>query len=317
MSSPAPVSPDDLQTLLLPAGYGFSLVTAAELRETRSLFDMLHIWEAPRRRGRRAYVLSADVSDGMGQDRSVLEVIRLGTIEEPAEQVAELVTDSTSPADLAYLLQAVGEYYRDQDNIEALVAIECNNHGLSTQDTLQLHLGYMHFYRWEYYDAADPSSRYSTKIGWYTTPRTRPMLLDKFRTALTTLDPLTGFPDLITHSPILHDELQDFQTQGALWEAAASRGAHDDTVMATAIGYYVAYRLQAGETEPLEDRRRRRSEQQLLIAQTLDRDTRKIDYRNTPTSSTEADTWGAGERAPDDDLDSQLYDPRGYEEPYV
>ena len=93
---------------------------------------------------------------------------------------------------------------------------------------MQLHLGYTHFYRWEYYDEHDPSRRFSTRIGWLTTPRTRPMLLDKLKSALTTLDPVTGQPDLLTHSPFLHDECKDFQTEGALWEAEAARGAFDD-----------------------------------------------------------------------------------------
>lgn len=307
--------------LLLPPGYGFSAVSTQELREAGSLFDMLQVWEPPRKRGARRYVIAVDVSDGLGKDRSVIEVARMGTLEEPAEQVAEFVTDSVAPGQLASIVFAVGNWYVDADGVPAVVAIECNNHGLSVQDTMQLHLGYQSWYVWEYYDAADPSRRYSNKIGWYTTPRTRPLLLDKFHTALTAVDPITGLPDFVTHSPILHDELQDFQTSGALWEAEASRGAHDDTVIACAIANYVCWRLQAGETEPLEDRRRRRSEQQLAQLKAQEQPT-KLDYRNTPMSADEMDRFGIGKRDPRDhweeeDLDTQLYDPRAYEEtPY-
>jgi len=302
--------------LLLPAGMGFRRPSSHELRERGHLLDCCVIWEPPRRVGQRRYVIGVDVSDGLGlgpddpkHDRSVIQVMRAGTIEQPAEQVAEYVTNTVAPVDLAYRVQALGDYYRDADGVEALVAIENNNHGLSTQDTLQLHLGYTHFYRWEYYDAADPSARYSTKIGWVTNARTRPILLDKFRTALTTRDEVTGLPDLVTHSALLHNELQDFQTDGALWEAEAARGAHDDALMAMAIAYYVGWRLQGGETAPLEDRRRRRSEQSARLLAAAQPGP-KPDWRNTPSTTAEVEKYGGSHTDEDGDLDEQLYDPR-------
>lgn len=296
--------------LTLPKGYGFRALRPGELTQRGSLLDLLSIWEPPRRRGPRRYIVSADVADGLGLDRSVVEVIRAGTLNEPAEQVAEYVSDAVSPMQLAYVIQAIGQYYSDEDGLEAKVAIERNNHGLSTQDTLHLHLGYGHFYIWEYYDARDPSKRFSTTYGWSTTPRTRPILLDKLHTALTTTDPVTGLPDLVTHSPILHEELKDFTTQGGLWEAAAAKGAHDDCVMALAIGYVVMWRGQGGEAEPLEERRRRKSDTIARQTAAAAHATRP-DWRNTPATAHEAHQIGAGEEP--DDLDELLYDPRGYE----
>ena len=82
-------------------------------------------------------------------------------------------------------------------------------------------------------------------------------MLDKLKTALTTIDPVSKQTELLIHSKLLRDELADFQTEGALWEAAAARGAHDDTVLATAIAHYVSWRLQGGEQEPLSERRMR------------------------------------------------------------
>lgn len=281
-----------MDPLILPSGYGFRQLRPGELTERGSILDLCSIWEAPRTRGRRRYVMGADVSDGLGADRSVIEVIREATIEEPAEQVAEYASDAILPAGLAYILQALGEYYRDEDGVEAMAAIETNSHGLTTQDTLQLHLGYGHFYTWEYLDAADASRRYSTKIGWYTTPRTRPALLSKLRDAITTLDPITSLPDLITHSPYLHEEFKDFQTAGDLWEARAARGAWDDRVMALAIGYYVSFRKQAGELEPIDERRRRRSEQEALVAVATGD---KPDWRNTPATADDLDAGLSGE----------------------
>ena len=227
-------------------------------------------------------------------------------LEEPEEQVALYVSDQVTPVQFAYILDALMGLYTDEDGFEAMAAIECNNHGLSTQDTLQLHLARVHFYRWEYLDAGDPQRRYSTKIGWVTTPRTRPMLLDKLYEALTTTDPVTHGTDLLIHSAMLRAELADFQTEGALWEASAARGAHDDIVMATAIAHYVAWRLQGGEQEPLSERRSRMHAEQAARAADGARAGQPVrDWRNTGCT---AEEWKAG--VDPDELGDQLYDDR-------
>lgn len=284
-----------MDSFSLPPGFGFRRLAAAELtdRDDRLLpapMDLLLIFEPPRSRPisrEYRYVISADIGDGLGQDRSVATVTRIGTIEEPAEEVAQLVSDSTPPSQFAFLLDAIGHLYADHEGIEALAAIECNNHGLSTQDTLQLHLGYTQFYRWEYYDAADPGKRFSTKIGWQTTPRTRPLLLDRFYAAVTTLDPISEKPDYTVNSPWTQQELADFQTEGALWEAEAAKGAHDDCVIAAAIGNYVGWRLSGGEQEPLSERRRRRSEEVAARAADAAALGSRRDYRNTAVTAEE------------------------------
>lgn len=291
--------------LVLPPGYGMRRLGLSELRERDDLMHLLHVYEPPRLRGERRYLIGVDAAGGLGQDRSVVEVVRDGTLHEPAEQVAEFVSDQVSPTELAYVIYAVGQWYQDDNKVPALVAIELTDHGLSTQSTLQLHLGYPYLYRWEYMNAADPSKRWSTVAGWKTTVATRPLMLDKLRTAVTTLDPISNLPDLVTHSPLLHQEFQDFQTNGALWEAEAARGAHDDCVMALAIAVAVMWNLRAGETEPLDDRRRRRVEQTARQA-AVEAQPRVPDWRNTPTSTEEMGAWVGDEP---EDLDEQLYDP--------
>ncbi len=287
----------------LPSHYGFSRLVLDQLRERTDLLGTLQIWEHPRRRGSRRYVLGVDVSDGIGKDRSVVAVHRLGTLEEPEEQVALYASDRITPQALAFVVDAIGRLYVDADGYEALAAIECNNHGLSTQDTLQLHLGYTHFYVWEYLDAADADARYSTKVGWVTTPRTRPMLLDKLYHSLTTIDPITKSTELRVHSALLRSELADFQTEGALWEAEAARGAFDDCVMATAIAHYVSWRLQGGETEPLDERRRRHHQEQAARAAAAPAGVSPVrrDWRNTAATANE-------QAHAIDDPDESVYD---------
>jgi hypothetical protein len=282
----------------IPRGLGLRRLGLLELKERPSLLDTLLIFEPPRRGTQHRdvrYIISADISDGIGQDRTSIDVLRIGTIEEPAEQVAHFFSDTRTPTQAAYVIDLLGHYYADADGLEALVAVECNNHGLSTQDTLQLHLGYSHFYRWEILDAFDRSKRFRPTIGWTTTPRTRPIILDKLYEAITTLDPLSGLPDYRINSPHTLNELADFQTEGALWEAEASRGAHDDAVLSSAIGYYVAWRQAGGEHEPLADRRRRRAEEKVRAE--TQAGTAGRDYRNTAYTFDEI-----GQEESDDDL---------------
>ena len=262
----------------IPRGHAFRKLGLAELKERPDLLDTLLLYEAPRKHGDYRYLVSADIGDGIGQDLTSIDVIRFPTIDEPAEQVAHFVSDTRTPTQAAYVVDALGHLYCDTDKYEALAAIETNNHGLSTQDTLQLHLGYTHFYRWEVADSFNPAKRFTARVGWATTTRTRPILLDKFYEAITTLDPLTGYPDLRINSPFTQNQLADFQTDGALWEAEAARGAHDDCILSAAIGYYVAWRLAGGEREPLNERRRRRAETE---ERQRERDARVAEYRNS------------------------------------
>ena len=302
------------ETMPVPPGYGFRRLDREQLAQLPNLRQsVMAIWEYPRLRGARRYVMSVDVSDGLGLDYSVIDVIRQPTIEEPAEQVAQYCTNRLDPKALAFVCDAIGRYYADSDGIEALAAIETNNHGLATQDTLQLHLGYCHFYVWEYADAASQERRYSTRIGWQTSPRTRPLLLASFYGAITTMDPISSLPDYVLNSPITRGELRHFITETTIGEAEAARGQHDDAVMSAAIGYYVAWRMSGGEVEPVAERRRRRTAADALAVHNA---TPRPDYRNSPATLEEADDLEQdheSERTLDDlyridgEADSDLY----------
>lgn len=307
---------DDLA--YIPAGYGFRALGAGELYERAvagELLEVCQIWEPPLR-GHK-YVMSADVSDGLGKDRSVIDVVRMGTLDRVEEQVAQFITDTCKPRELAFVCDALGRYYCDDDGIEALAGIETNNHGLSTQDTLQLHLGYANFYRWEVLDAIDPTARFTSKIGWYTTPRTRPILLDHFHEAVTNFDPVTQLPDFRLNSPWTLEELADFQTEGALWEAEAARGAFDDCIMSAAIGHIVCWRMMGGEREPLAEKRRRLHQMRERRDQLSDDQAAKKDYRNM--AYTEPEVTQFADRSADAEEETEvLHDVRGiiYDDEY-
>lgn len=249
----------------IPPGYGISLIPRSAWYSQGvadpldCLLDRLLIWE-PRRPG-QLYVISADAADGLGLNRSAVDVLRVGNLQEPDEQVAQFVSIECDPIELASIVDAVGRFYRDDDGNEGLVAIECNGHGLATQAELQRHLGYSNFYVWQYEDKRDPRARYSSSIGWYTNRRTRPLILSRYLRALKATDPITGQPDYVVNSPFTMQELQNFETEGELWEARADVGATDDCVLAGAISVHVAQTLHFEDREPLSEQRRRMHEE--------------------------------------------------------
>jgi hypothetical protein len=303
------------QTFPVPPGYGFRRLPKTELQALPALLNVLAIYEYPRTRGQRRYVMSVDVGDGLNtpeSDFSDINIIRQPTIEENAEQVAHYRTKKLSPSQLASVCDAIGRLYPDEDGIEALAAIETNNHGLSTQDTLQLHLGYAHFYVWEVADAASQEKRFTQRIGWYTTPRTRPMLLDKFVESITTIDPISGVTDLRLNAPATRRELRHFiSVSGKLEDAEAAPGQHDDGIMSAGIGYYVAWRLAGGEAEPIAERRKRRS---ALRAMALESGASSLrDWRNSAVSAASMKIGVDDDDEFSEESTGLHFDPRQYE----
>jgi hypothetical protein len=264
---PDGLSPDQRallkQPLRIPAGYGMRVLPANEraillaqenLADDPGPRDVLQVWEPPRKGF--LYVVSADISSGLELDNSVLDVTRVGTTREPDEQVAQFVTNTIDETDLAYVIDAVGRFYTGRDQQAALVAIECNGMGLSTQNELTKHIGYTNLYIWQYLDATE-GHEFTNRYGWYTNQRTRPLILQRYVHAIKTVDPATGYPDYRINSPWTLHEMSDFQSPGPLWLAEAVDGAHDDCIMAGAIGVFVSRSLQYNQRESVHDTRRR------------------------------------------------------------
>lgn len=219
--------------------------------------QLIVVWEQPH--PKHTYFIGADVSDGIGKDHSVADVVRAATLERPFEQVAQYISDSIDPVDFAHVLDTLGRFYRDADGFEAKMAVETNNQGIATQSELERHLGYVNFYVWQWEDAAPGTNRFTRKVGWYTSRRTRPILLTRYHKAVSTFDPVTGEPDLVINSSQTIDEMRDFQTEGQLWEAEAGPGSTDDCIMAGAIAYFVAQQEFHEGGETIAEQRRRRS----------------------------------------------------------
>lgn len=218
--------------------------------------QILQIWELPRPGSK--YYIGVDVSDGIGADRSVISVVRAATDLRPFEEVAQYISADILPIDLAYVVDTAGRFYSDGDGQEAKVAVETNNHGLATHSELDRHLGYSNFYIWQWEDSRPGAKKYTNKAGWYTSKRTRPLLITRLFQALTSFDEVTGLPDLVINSTHTFDEMRDFQTQDTLVNAEAAPGATDDCLFALGIAYFTAQQdyFESGRETIAETRRR-------------------------------------------------------------
>lgn len=264
------------------------------------LFGHLLIWEQPRA-GHR-YVISGDVAEGVDQDRSVATVLRVDTLAEPAEEVAQFVSPLITPHDFAYVVDQAGRLYVDGEGQEALAAVECNGHGIATQAELQRHLGYNNLFRWQYYDADSMKRSYSHKLGWWTNTRTRPLIVTNLLESLARIDPVSGSPDVVVRSPITMEELRSLYVAPGYptWMASAAAGAHDDCVLALAIAAWVARAEFGQERESVADTRRRQAQEKANRERT-EAVRGRFDFQNT--DATTADMALARGEDPQDEQD--------------
>lgn len=286
---PDGLSPDQRALLAvplrIPAGFGMRVLPTderarrlANLGDDPGPTDCLQVWEPPRKN--HLYVVSADISSGLQLDNSVIDVTRVGTVREIEEQVAQFVTNSIDETDLASIIDAIGRLYSGRDSQPALVAIECNGMGIATQAHLNKVIGYTNLYIWRYIDAIDGKDL-TTKYGWWTNPRTRPLILQYYTHAIKTIDPHSGLPDYRINSPHTIAELGSFQSPGPLWLAAAVDGARDDCIMAGAIGVYVAQSLQYDQRETSSETRRRLSAEAARVQQNAALTEQGVSFQST------------------------------------
>lgn len=196
----------------------------------------LYIYEFPR--ANCIYVIGADTAEGIGQDRSVLQVIRLRNQWDPHDldvQVAEFACSMTNARDLWPLALCLGTYYSTPDNkgkVEQIrQVIECNGGGESVQYELQK-LGWWNFHPWKSYD--NKKQTHYNKIGWFTNYRTRAMAVDTIVCALRD-------EWLVINSPWFVDEMDSFERDESRQSLRAGQGGHDDRVMAMAFSLFSSY----------------------------------------------------------------------------
>ena len=200
----AEAAPESLATLRTARGDAIPIAPARLL-----------IWKRPQPQA--TYVVGADVGEGLaGGDASCAVVLERAS----GEQMAEL-HGRIPPDRFGHLLDALGRFY----NL-ATVAVERNNHGHSTLNTLRNACRYPRLY---WHVRYDQSGKGKPVLGWPTDQATKPILVDDLAAAI-------AGGHLLIHSPDLIDECLTFVTTDT-GSQEAQEGKHDDRVMAAGIAW--------------------------------------------------------------------------------
>jgi hypothetical protein len=191
----------------------------------------LFIWELPE--DFQTYAEGVDTSDGIGQDWSVLNMIRKGTFERPHGQCAEFASPYIKAAQLWDLALALGAFYsvlhpRAGRRTQARICVECKGNGEKVQDELKKR-GWTNFHPWKKLDNRRRITNDKVhKEGVFTNVWYRSMMMD---TLLTAVDEEA----LDIRSPWLVNELETLERDPDEKSARAAYNTHDDRVMS--IGF--------------------------------------------------------------------------------
>ena len=183
----------------------------------------LSIYEEPR--DTDEYVIGADVAQNV--DYSSAHVIKKRTGE-----VVAVWHGHINPKDFGKELERLGYYY-----YAAMIGVERNNQGIAT--LVQLNDAY---YPMLYYrdDVTDTGENSTSKLGWETNIRTRPILISDLGSMIRTRD-------LVCYDEPTIDECMTFARDKNGKEVAQS-GCHDDRVLSLAITIQVYKRTPQGKS---------------------------------------------------------------------
>lgn len=200
----------------------------------------LFVWEYPE--DGEVYGIGVDTSDGIGQDNSVIEVLRKASPQRCDAQVAEFASAYIKAFQLWPMVMAIGCFYSVQNPTtntrpQTRIAIECRGNGEACQHELQKR-GWRNFHPWKRYDNKTPTKDADVqKFGIYTNVWFRPQMMDML---LTCIDEEA----IDTPSPYLVAEFESLERDEREQKAKAAYGENDDRVMA--IGFPL-FSLHVGE----------------------------------------------------------------------
>ena len=198
--------------------------------EGYSAFDWdlkLLIWDWPE--AGQSYGVGVDTSEGIGQDRAVIQVLREATPQCGPGQVAEWASAYVTAFQLWPLVMAVGSLYSTYKatagkRVQCRLAIECWANGAATQHELQKR-GWSNFHPWKSYDnRKQRTDSEVNKVGVYTNMSFRSQMFDMLLTNLS--EEAIDLP-----SPFLIQELTTLERAGDRRKPQAAPDAYDDRVM--------------------------------------------------------------------------------------
>jgi hypothetical protein len=185
----------------------------------------LYVWEAPQ--DNEEYGVGVDMGDGVGQDRSVVEVVKRISVWEPWKQVAEFATPYMNSFDFWPVVQAILMLYTVKRNgsiRQPKIVIEIRGNG----ETVQLELkkrGWTNFHLWTRYDTKKIEPSKAHHLGILTNAWFRRMMMDKILSIFNNQEIDLG-------SPWLVEEFRRLERDEAKQQFRADGGGHDDRVMA-------------------------------------------------------------------------------------
>ena len=177
----------------------------------------LKVWRE--HEGHERYYIGADVAIGIRDgDYSVAQIL------DGQKRLVASWRGHVHPDYFADVLFALGHYYN-----EARICVENNNHGLLTAIRLGRDLAYPNVYT--ELGEGQLNDRDTFTIGFRTTSKTKPLIIDRLRAALRE-DEMW-----ISDKTTLQEMLQYIVTESGSMEA--EEGCHDDCVMALALANHV------------------------------------------------------------------------------
>jgi len=195
---------------------------------TMSFENKIFLWELPQ--PNCTYGLGVDTSKGIGQDRSVIEVIRKATLDKVGRQCAEFASSHVSAIDLPPWVHCLARLYTvniEGETQQPKLAIEVNNGGDATQLAMRK-MGWTNFHNWVRYDKKIIREDKANFLGFTMVEWARNLVVDGLIKALR--DSL-----LDVDSPWLIEEMQFLEKDEAKARIEASYGSHDDRFMALGI----------------------------------------------------------------------------------
>lgn len=191
----------------------------------------LLLWEGPR--SGEEYAIGIDCSEGIGQDSTVISVVKRGAPGSPDEQVGEWSHNRASGLDAWSVALALSVWYSCGGGSTVTVVPELAKDGPALVNEMKKR-GWRRWHQRRSWTKLGASSL-TQQIGWQTTATSRPRLVGHLIQAVR-----DDF--LMVRNRWLLSELEDLEDHNGKVEARD--GAHDDRVIATALAV-----LELQETE--------------------------------------------------------------------
>jgi len=186
----------------------------------------LLIWEFPKPGA--DYVIGVDTSTGYGKSYTGVQVIEIDLPHYRQVACAKLMVDAV---EMAKRLFNLGKFYRTGAYGEALMSVESAGVGPAVIAMLR-DMGYWRQFRWRYLDHGK-GDYVTRKLGWYTGPSSKPIMMQHLYHLLT-----TGSLKIMDRSTA--EELVRLVEDGR-GAAEAPPGFQDDLAMALAIACYTGF----------------------------------------------------------------------------